>query len=77
MKKTQMAVSVRMGQYWRSNDPRRPTLRVRVVGRSADLDLDDPTARVHVRNVSTGRYSTIRRDQFNATTRGWTLDVEE
>jgi hypothetical protein len=81
--------TVRVGQLWESNDPRRPNLVEvkRILGYASGHEIltsrvgdSVPNAnrrdRVQVENLSTGKRTTIRRDQFMTGIRGWTLFKE-
>lgn len=80
--------TVRVGQEWESNDPRRQDTRVvvsRIVGyesgadKTESLTASDDVARldrVQVTNTRTNKKTTIRRDQFTTGARGWSLVKE-
>jgi hypothetical protein len=82
--------TVKVGQQWESNDPRRfPTVVSvdRITSYESGADVPESVVqgeeeqittndRVHVRNVATGKKTTIRRDQFVTGVRGWSLHKE-
>lgn len=63
---------VRVGQIWRSNDPRE----LRAV-RILDIPPDaTPESKAFVQNVVTGKTSSITLRNFTIGTRGWSLERE-
>lgn len=58
---------IRIGQVWRSNDPRR-FAGIRVVGFEGQ--------NVHAENIVTKRPTTIALTSFTVGTRGWSLEQE-
>jgi len=71
--------NIRIGQLWRSNDPRNArtvkiTRILNYVTGHVRNHVVNPQDKVHVENVMTRKTSVIRANNFTSGTRGWSRE---